>query len=262
MKRMIDRGEAIGLAAISDTAGLMGDARALRDEGFGNVVTYSRKVFIPLTHLCRDVCHYCTFAQTPKKIGVPYLSIETRCWRRAVRRQCSAARKRCSPSATSPSCAIVPRATRWRELGHDSTLGYLAEVARAGVRADRRCCPTSTPACMDAGEIAPLRPVSASMGIMLESSRAAPVRAGHAALRLTGQGPGVRLDTIRLAGEARVPFTSGILIGIGETRLERIEALLALRDLHQRTATCRKSSSRISAPSPAPHGAGAGTAAR
>ncbi len=232
MKRMIDRGEAIGLAAISDTAGLMGDARALRDEGFGNVVTYSRKAFIPLTHLCRDVCHYCTFAQTPKKIGVPYLSIEQVL---ATVRQAAVLGCKEALFTLGERPELRYRAARdaLAELGHDSTLGYLAEVARA-VFEQTGVLPHINAGCMDAGEIALLRPVSASMGIMLESAAPRLCEPGMPHYGSPDKDPARRLDTIRLAGEARVPFTSGILIGIGETRLERIEALLALRDLHQR----------------------------
>ena len=231
MNRMMDKDEALALAGKADTADLMARACAVRDEGFGGLITYSRKAFIPLTHLCRDVCHYCTFAQTPKKIEVPYLSIE----------QVMATVKQASKMGCKEALFTLGERPELRyraarealaELGHASTLSYVAEVAR-NVIEQTGMLPHINAGCMDADEIVLLRPVSASMGIMLESSSSRLCEPGMPHYGSPDKDPQRRLETIRLAGEMSVPFTSGILIGIGETRLERIESLLALRKLHR-----------------------------
>jgi FO synthase len=210
---------------------LMSEAAALRDAGFGELVTYSRKVFIPLTQLCRDVCHYCTFAQTPSKLDKPYMSADE-----VVAIVKDAATQGCKEALFTlgerPELRYAAAREALKEMGFASTLEYTAHVARR-VLEETGVLPHINAGTMSAEEIAMLRPVSASMGIMLES----------ASERLCGKGmphhgspdkvPAVRLDTMRLAGEAGVPFTSGILIGIGETRRERVESLMALRDLHR-----------------------------
>jgi FO synthase len=217
-----------------DTAALpqlMQRAARLRDAGFGEVLTYSRKVFIPLTQLCRDVCHYCTFAQTPRRIDKPYMSADE-----VVAIVKDAAAQGCKEALFTLGERPEQRYAAAREalaaMGFSSTLAYVAHVARR-VLEETGVLPHINAGTMTAAEIAMLRPVSASMGIMLES----------ASERLCGRGmphhgspdkvPAVRLETMRLAGEACVPFTSGILIGIGETRRERVESLLALRELQR-----------------------------
>ena len=228
----LDRKQALDLAANADIAALMAQARDLRDEGFGGIVTYSRKVFIPLTQLCRDVCHYCTFAQAPKKIAAPYLSID-----QVLETVKQGAALGCKEALFTLGERPELRYSAAREalaaLGHDSTLSYLAEVARA-VLEETGVLPHMNAGCMDANEFSLLRPVSASMGIMLESSSARLCEKGMPHHGSPDKDPRRRLETIRLAGEAALPFTSGLLIGIGETRLERIESLLALYELHQR----------------------------
>ncbi|PLW83411.1 7,8-didemethyl-8-hydroxy-5-deazariboflavin synthase [Kineobactrum sediminis] len=227
-----DDEQALALATFTDTRALAELAAELRDRGHRNVVTYSRKVFIPLTHLCRDVCHYCTFARTPKKITSPYLSIEevlTLC-REGAAMGCQEA---LFTLGEKPELRYRAARDALAEMGFASTLDYVAEVARR-VLAETGLLPHINAGCMTAEEIALLRQSSASMGIMLES---ASTRLGEKGMPHYGspdKEPALRLRTIELAGEARVPFTSGILIGIGETRRERIESLLALRALHHR----------------------------
>jgi FO synthase len=225
-----DYSEALLLADKTDTNALLEVAARLRDAGHRNLVTYSRKVFIPLTHLCRDVCHYCTFAQTPKRLEAPYLSIEQvlDVARRGAALGC---REALFTLGEKPELRYRAARDALENMGYASTLEYLCETARLVYR-ETGLLPHLNPGTMTADELAMLRPVAPSMGIMLES----------AALRLTEKGmphygspdkcPDVRLATIEEAGKARVPLTSGILIGIGETRRERIESLLALRDLH------------------------------
>ncbi len=232
MSNDLDREAALQLATNPDTAALMAQARALRDQGFGGLITYSRKVFLPLTQLCRDVCHYCTFAQTPKKIGAPYLTLD-----QVLDTVQQGAALGCKEALFTlgerPELRYAAAREALAAMGHTSTLGYLAEVAGA-VLEQTGVLPHINAGCMSADEIALLRPVSASMGIMLESSATRLCQPGMPHYGSPDKDPARRLETLRLAGEAAVPFTSGILIGIGETRVERIESLLALRELHWR----------------------------
>jgi FO synthase len=228
----LDDLSALSLAQMSDTSAVAEIASVLRDRGHNQLITYSRKVFIPLTKLCRDVCHYCTFAQTPRHIDHPYMPMQD------VLDLChEGAKLGCQEALFTlgerPELRYSAARKALTEMGYDSTLDYVRAVAQR-VLEETGLLPHINAGCMDESEIAALRPVSASMGIMLESS----------ATRLCGKGmphygspdkdPVRRLETIELAGQANVPFTSGILIGIGETRHERIESLLALRELHQR----------------------------
>jgi FO synthase len=210
---------------------LLANARALRDQGFGNVITYSRKVFIPLTHLCRDVCHYCTFAKTPRHIASPYLSVEQvlNIAREGARQGCKEA---LLTLGEKPELRYSAARSALAEMGFATTLEYVAHVAGI-IHRETGLLPHINAGNMTAEEIAYLKPVSASMGIMLESASERLCEKGMPHFGSPDKIPATRIETIRLAGEARVPFTTGILIGIGETREERIESLLAIRDLHQ-----------------------------
>ena len=223
--------EAVALAELRDTAALAAVAAQLRDRGHGKLITYSRKVFIPLTHLCRDVCHYCTFAKTPRHIGQAYMTVE------AVLELCrQGAANGCQEAlftlGEKPELRYSAARNALDEIGAATTLEYVRTVA-AAVLAETGLLPHINAGCMTAEEIAMLRPVSASMGIMLESASPRLCEKGMPHYGSPDKDPTRRLETIALAGQARVPFTSGILIGIGETRLERIESLLALRRLHE-----------------------------
>ncbi len=224
--------QALSLADCHDTAALSAVAGALRDRGFQDVVTYSRKVFIPLTHLCRDVCHYCTFARTPKKIDRPFMSVEQ------VLELChQGARAGCQEAlftlGEKPELRYSAARNALEDMGFADTLSYLRHVA-SRVLEETGLLPHINAGCMTASEIAGLRQVSASMGIMLESASARLCGKGMPHYGSPDKNPAVRLQTMELAGQAAVPFTSGILIGIGETRRERIESLLALREVHER----------------------------
>jgi FO synthase len=206
-------------------------ARVIRDRQHGALVTYSRKVFIPLTQLCRDVCHYCTFAKTPKQVAAAYMSVEQVV---AVAEQ--GAKLGCKEAlfTLGEKPEIRYRAARdWLAAhGFSSTLEYVAHAA-AAVRDRTGLLPHINAGCMSAAEMATLRPVAASMGLMLESAAQRLCEKGGAHHGSPDKQPSVRLATIAEAGRQRVPFTTGLLIGIGETREERIDALLAIRDLHQ-----------------------------
>lgn len=222
--------EAEALLLASQDVDLLPMAAALRDIGFGSGITYSRKVFIPLTHLCRDVCHYCTFAQTPKKLAAPYLSVD-----QVLDIVRAGAAQGCKEALFTlgerPELRYKAAREALAEMGFESTLAYVAHVA-GRVFEETGMLPHINAGCMDDDEIAMLREVSASMGIMLETASDRLSEKGMPHYGSPDKVPAVRLDTIDRAGKAKVPFTSGILIGIGETRTERIESLLALRSLH------------------------------
>ncbi len=199
---------------------------------FGPLVTYSRKVFIPLTRLCRDVCHYCTFATTPRKIGAAYLPADEVL---AIARAGVAAgcREALFTLGDRPEDRYAAARTALTALGHPSTLAYLREMA-ALVLEETGLLPHLNPGLMSDADYAVLRPVAASMGLMLETASERLSLAGGPHFGSPDKVPAQRLAAIEAAGRARVPFTTGLLIGIGETRLERIEALVAIRDLQQR----------------------------
>jgi FO synthase len=213
-------------------AELLAEAAALRDQGHGRRVSYSRKVFIPLTKLCRDVCHYCTFAERPSKTHPAYLSLDD------VLAIAEQGRKAgCNEAlftlGDKPEDRYNAARTALYTMGMPSTLHYLAHAAGA-VLEKTGLLPHLNPGVMTRDELAMLRPVSASMGLMLESASARLCQRGGPHFGSPDKDPAVRLATINAAGELAIPFTSGILIGIGETRAERIESLLALAELQAR----------------------------
>jgi FO synthase len=211
---------------------MMAEAVRLRDDSYGSVITYSRKVFIPLTKLCRDVCHYCTFAETPRAGHAPYMSIDE-ALEVARAGQRAGCREALFTLGDKPELRWRPARDWLTAHGFETTIDYLVHAADTVFR-ETGLMPHTNPGVMSADEIARLRGVSVSMGLMLESSAARLCEKGGPHYGSPDKHPAVRLETIRRAGEARVTFTSGILIGIGETREERVDALLALRELHER----------------------------
>jgi len=207
-------------------ADLMAEARSLRR---GRLVTYSPKVFVPLTTLCRDVCGYCTFARPPRRGERAYLPVDEVL---AIARAGAAAG--CTEAlftlGDKPELRYRVAREELAALGFGSTIEYLRQCAGV-VLEETGLLPHLNPGVMSREELELLRPVSASMGIMLETVSDRLSQKGGPHWASPDKVPAVRLETIRLAGELAVPFTSGILIGIGETREERIEALLALKEL-------------------------------
>ncbi|MFZ3237397.1 MAG: 7,8-didemethyl-8-hydroxy-5-deazariboflavin synthase CofG, partial [Stellaceae bacterium] len=226
--------DALALAdrAPADPRALMTAAAVLRDQGHGDLVSYSPKVFIPLTQLCRDVCHYCTFAHPPRPGEPIYLDAEEVL---AIARAGAAAgcHEALFTLGDKPELRYAAAREALARLGHETTLSYLAEMAGLVLR-ETGLLPHLNPGVMTRDDLEALRRVSASQGIMLESASARLLGRGGPHFGSPDKDPATRLDTIRAAGEAAVPFTSGILIGIGETRRERVEALLALRELDDR----------------------------
>jgi FO synthase len=206
-------------------------SRAVRDATFGGTLTYSRKVFIPLTQLCRDVCHYCTFAKAPRGVAKPYLTPDEVL---DIARQGAAAgcKEALFTLGDKPELRYPAARAALAELGFETTLAYLEHVAGRVLR-ETGLLPHINAGILEAEDYARLRPVSASMGLMLESSAERLCARGGPHHGSPDKVPAVRLATIAAAGEAQVPFTSGLLIGIGETRAERLDALFALQALNQ-----------------------------
>ena len=217
------------LAHEGDLPPLMSAAAALRDLGHGPVVSYSRKVFIPLTTLCRDVCHYCTFAKSPREGQSAYMTPDEVL---AVARAGAEAgcREALFTLGDKPELRYRVAREELQALGHDSTISYLQAMAKL-VFEETGLFPHANPGVMSESEIAALRTVSISQGIMLESASPRLCDKGGPHHGSPDKAPAARLESMRHAGVQRVPFTTGILIGIGETRLERVESLLALRAL-------------------------------
>ncbi len=205
---------------------LMAEARRLRPRP---VVTYSPKVFVPLTTLCRDVCGYCTFARPPRRGERAFMSEEE-----VLEIARAGAAAGCTEAlftlGDKPELRYRVARDELAALGCATTLEYLARCAKR-VLDETGLLPHLNPGVMNRGELALLRPVSASMGIMLETVSDRLSAKGGPHWASPDKVPARRLETIRLAGELAIPFTSGILIGIGETREERIDALLALKAL-------------------------------
>jgi FO synthase len=217
---------------LDDLDALTAAASARRDAVRGRLVTYSRKVFIPLTSLCRDVCHYCTFAKAPRDIASPYLSLDDV---KAIAR--AGAQAGCKEALFTLGDKPELRYHAAREaldaLGCATTAEYLAMAARA-VLEETGLLPHLNPGILDRGELAALRTVSASMGIMIESTSRRLLERGGPHFGSPDKDPDVRLRMIDAAGSLGVPFTTGLLIGIGETRAERIETIEAIAGLHAR----------------------------
>src|SRR6059058_5588776 len=214
------------------TADLCEEARALREAGHGSLVTYSPKVFIPLTKLCRDVCHYCTFARPPRRGERAYMSVEevVAVARAGAARGC---REALFTLGDKPELRYRVAREELAALGCRTTLEYLRRAAEA-VLGETGLLPHLNPGVLTVDDVRALRPVSASMGLMLETTSERLSARGGPHFGSPDKLPEARLATIAAAGEARVPFTTGILIGIGETRAERIDALLAIRELGER----------------------------
>lgn len=203
-------------------------ARALRDEGRGRNVTYSRKVFIPLTTLCRDRCTYCTFAKPPGAGGM-YLEPEEvlAIARAGEERGCTEALFTLGdrPEERWPQAAAFLGGR-----GLDSTIAYVAEMSEL-VREETTLFPHANPGLLTEGEMLLLRPSNPSMGMMLENISPRLMEPGMPHHGTSSKDPSARVATIEAAGRARVPFTTGILVGIGESHEEIVDSLFALRGL-------------------------------
>ncbi|MFZ8898300.1 MAG: 5-amino-6-(D-ribitylamino)uracil--L-tyrosine 4-hydroxyphenyl transferase CofH [Alphaproteobacteria bacterium] len=225
--------EALVLADTSaeDLIPLTAAAATLRDAHWGDKISYSRKVFIPLTHLCRDVCHYCTFAKPPKKGEAVFMTPD-----QVLEAARAGAAQGCKEAlftlGDKPELRYRAAREMLAELGYATTLEYLAAMAKL-VFEETGIIPHLNPGLMTDEDFGALRSVSASMGIMVESLSERLTEKGMPHYGSPDKRPMARIKTLEAAGRAAVPFTTGILIGIGETRVERIEALLEIRRVHE-----------------------------
>ncbi len=234
MSRMIDRDEARSLihADGRDLLALMQRAAAVRDEAWGRTVTYSRKVFIPLTNLCRDKCAYCTFARSP---GDPLAKTLTPNEVLAIARagQQAGCKEALFSLGERPELVHAAAREQLRRLGYATTVSYLAAMTRL-VFEETGLLPHPNPGALHEEEWRLLRPWAGSMGMMLETVSERLMEKGQAHFGCPDKAPARRLAALEAAGRLRIPFTTGILIGIGETREERVDSLLAIAEVHRR----------------------------
>jgi FO synthase len=232
--RAIGRGDGIALieAAPHELPTVLEAAAALRDRGKGRTVTYSRKVFLPLTNLCRDDCGYCTFKRDPGQPGARTMELDE------VLAVCEAgARLGCKEALLSlgdkPE-ARFPEHRDWlRHRGYRTTMEYVVAASRA-IATETGLLPHANPGLMRERDLRDLREWNVSVGLMLETSSDRLGGPGSPHERAPDKRPARRLRTIEAAGRAGMAFTTGILFGIGETPAERVDSLLAIRELHER----------------------------
>jgi FO synthase len=211
---------------------LLTTARALKEKFKPRTITYSRKVFVPLTNLCRDYCGYCTFRRDPGRPGAHTMSPEE------VMATVRAGEKLgCTEVLFSlgdkPELSFPEMRDTLRKFGYSSTLGYLEAMCQMVLR-ESTLLPHPNPGLMSAEWLARLAAVSPSMGLMLETTNADLLRIGAAHDNAPDKLPARRLRTIEEAGKQNIPFTTGLLIGIGESLEDRIDTLLAIREMHRR----------------------------
>ncbi|HEY8516339.1 MAG TPA: 7,8-didemethyl-8-hydroxy-5-deazariboflavin synthase CofG [Candidatus Binatia bacterium] len=232
-RRPLDRAAAVAaLDARGDALDeLRARARDLRDAGKGRTITFSRKAFFPVTNLCRDRCAYCTFRRDEGEDGAWTMQPEEiRAWAERARDLNCIEALMCL--GDKPEVAFPGYRAFLAKRGLSSTIEYVAEACRIAL--DAGLLPHSNPGVMSAAEMALLRPLNASLGMMLETTSVRLRQKGHAHYYAPDKDPKVRLQVLRDAGELRIPFTTGLLIGIGETHEERVDTLFAIADLHQR----------------------------
>lgn len=224
-RRLIHTGDA-------ELPDLLARAGELRDRGRGRTVTFSKKVFVPLTTLCRDYCAYCTFRRDPGEPGAHTMTPdEVVALVQAGGRL--AAKEALFSLGDKPEAAFAEHREFLKRHGHRTTLGYLRAMC-ALTLSESSLFPHVNPGVMNERDLAALREVNVSMGLMLETVSERLLAPGMAHDNAPDKVPARRLKTIELAGKLSIPFTTGILIGIGETAGERVDALLAIRDLHER----------------------------
>ena len=211
---------------------LMAAAAALRNKIKGRPATYSKKVFIPLTNLCRDYCGYCTFRKDPGQPGAKTMTPDE-----VIAVAEAGASLGCKEALFSLGDRPEAIFTEMREflarVGHRTTLSYLAEMSQR-VLNETGLLPHANPGLMGRRDLETLRQSNPSMGLMLESTSVRLTLKGMAHDNAPDKPPSLRLKTIEEAGRLKIPFTTGILIGIGETLDERVDSLFAIRELHER----------------------------
>ncbi len=237
LTRVVERGARSSIADVhalircrdADLPALLAEAGDLRDRHKGRHVTYSRKVFLPITNLCRDRCSYCTFRKDPHDPGAWTMRRdEIAEW--LVRARTQGCKEALMCLGDTPEAAFPTYRATLAELGHASTAGYVHEACEMALAAG--LLPHTNAGVLSRQEMQLLRPVNVSLGLMLESASPRLRARGMPHHHAPDKEPARRLAMIAEAGRLRIPFTTGILIGIGETVEERADALLAIADLH------------------------------
>lgn len=229
----LDAHEALALIECSGAAlpEVMAAASTLRDRGKGRDVSYSRKVFLPVTNLCRDRCTYCTFRRDPGEPGAWTMTLsEIAAWsRRGAELGCKEA---LLCLGDKPEIAFKEYRATLERLGASSTINYVARACETSL--EQGLLPHTNAGIMSRDEMRMLRPLNASMGLMLESISPRLRQSGGVHQWAPDKDPVVRMRMLDEAGELKIPFTTGILLGIGETPAERAQSLIAIRDSHER----------------------------
>jgi FO synthase len=232
--KLVTRSEALALvhAAGDELSALLATAAQVRNRHKGHVVTFSPKIFVPLTNLCRDFCGYCAFRKAPDEPGAKTMTLDEVLF--VVRQGKELGCTEVLFSLGDKPEAIYPEMKHFLNgRGHQRTLDYLYEACRV-VLEETELLPHANPGVMGRVDLRRLREVNASMGLMLESVSERLLLAGGAHDNAPDKKPAVRLRTLGMAGELKIPFTTGILIGIGENWQERIDSLFAIRELSER----------------------------
>ena len=209
---------------------LFEEARAIRDAKFGRILTYSPKVFLPVTNLCRDRCSYCTFRKSPKDHGAHTMSLQE--IRRVV---ADGAKLNCHEAllclGDRPEAVFPSYREQLGRLGVSTTAEYLVQVSEACL--EEGLLPHTNAGLLTKEEMANLRPSNVSLGLMLESVSDRLCEPGGPHQSAPTKRPAKRIQMIREAGQLKIPFTTGVLVGIGETIQERVETILKIRELHR-----------------------------
>ena len=232
--KKLEPGEALALAAArgEEFAALLSSAAELRDRHKGKTVTFSPKLFVPLTNLCRDFCGYCTFRRAPDEAGARTMTLDE--VRRVVLQGQGLGCTEVLFSLGDRPEAIYPEMRDFlSRMGLRRTLDYLYQACKM-VLEESALLPHSNPGLMGKRDLARLREVNVSLGLMLENLSERLLLPSGPHFNAPDKKPALRLKTIEEAGRLRIPFTTGILIGIGESWLERIDSLFAIRELHER----------------------------
>ncbi len=221
---------ALADAGAAELPRLLHAAAQIRDVAWGKTATFSPKVFLPLTNICRNRCDYCSFRKSPGDVGAWTMSHAE-----VIAALDRASEQGCVEAlfclGDKPEGAFRQYREELARIGHDSTVEYLHWASERAL--ERGLLPHTNAGVLSAEDMRVLRPVNASLGVMLESASERLCEPGMPHHRAPDKRPALRLRMLGEAGALRIPFTTGILIGIGETRRERIEALLAIRDLHR-----------------------------
>ena len=232
--RLVTRDAALQLLRCSDQLlpDLLHTARALKEQYRPGVITYSRKVFLPLTNLCRDYCSYCTYRRDPGQPGAHTMTPD-QVLELAKQGEALGCTEALFSLGDKPEAEFPEMRDLLRRRGYRSTLHYLEAMCELVLR-ETSVLPHSNPGLMSSSWIDRLRRTNPSLGLMLESTSPRLAHVGGAHATAPDKIPALRLKVIEDAGKLDVPFTTGILIGIGETLEDRVDSLLAIQHLHQR----------------------------